>query len=154
LTVWYLTFNCDLDLELTHGQHGFCTSPCWGEHLSPVWRKSFNYCRTYRADTTYCLIYDCVRYLTFNCDLDLELTHGQHEFCTSPCWSEHLSQVWRKSFKWYRSYRADTKMETDGRTYRPTRQSESIMAPPTFCGGGIISNPLKIIKLKHSRNVC
>jgi len=23
----YLTFNCDLDLELTHGQHGLYTSP-------------------------------------------------------------------------------------------------------------------------------
>ena len=27
LLVKYLTFNCDLDLELTHGQHGLCTSP-------------------------------------------------------------------------------------------------------------------------------
>ena len=27
LFVLYLTFNCDLDLELTHGQHGLCTSP-------------------------------------------------------------------------------------------------------------------------------
>ena len=27
LFVKYLTFNCDLDLELTHGQHGLCTSP-------------------------------------------------------------------------------------------------------------------------------
>jgi len=26
LFVKYLTFNCDLDLELTHGQHGRCTS--------------------------------------------------------------------------------------------------------------------------------
>ena len=26
LFVKYLTFNCDLDLELTHGQHGLCTS--------------------------------------------------------------------------------------------------------------------------------
>jgi len=25
--VQYLTFNCDLDLELTHGQHGLCTYP-------------------------------------------------------------------------------------------------------------------------------
>jgi len=25
-----------------------------------------------------------VKYLTFNCDFDLELTHGQHELCTSP----------------------------------------------------------------------
>ena len=30
---------------------------------------------------------------------------------------------------------------TDGRTDRPTRQSESSIAPPpTFCGGGIINN--------------
>ena len=27
---------------------------------------------------------------------------------------------------------------TDRRTDRPTRQSESSIAPPTFCGGGII----------------
>ena len=27
LFVKYLTFNCDLDLELTHGQHGLCTAP-------------------------------------------------------------------------------------------------------------------------------
>jgi len=27
LIVKYLTFNCDLDLELTHGQHGLCTFP-------------------------------------------------------------------------------------------------------------------------------
>jgi len=46
--VWYLPFNCDLDIELTHGQHGFCTSPCWGEHFSQVWRK---WCRINRADT-------------------------------------------------------------------------------------------------------
>ena len=26
----------------------------------------------------------------------------------------------------------------DGRTDRPTRQSESSIAPPTFCGGGIM----------------
>jgi len=26
LIVWYLTFNCDNYLELTHGQHGFCTA--------------------------------------------------------------------------------------------------------------------------------
>ena len=28
---------------------------------------------------------------------------------------------------------------TDGTTDQPTRQSESSIAPPTFCGGGIIS---------------
>jgi len=28
---------------------------------------------------------------------------------------------------------------TDGPTDGPTRQSESSIAPPTFCGGGIIS---------------
>jgi len=27
LFVKYLTFNCAFDLELTHGQHGLCTSP-------------------------------------------------------------------------------------------------------------------------------
>ena len=27
LFVKYLTLNCDLELELTHGQHGLCTSP-------------------------------------------------------------------------------------------------------------------------------
>jgi hypothetical protein len=81
-----------------------------------------------------------VWYLTFNCDLDLELTHGKHGFCTSPCWGQHLSQVWRKSFNWYRIYRADTKMETDGRTDGPTdgrtRQSESIIAPPPIVWWG------------------
>jgi len=81
-----------------------------------------------------------VWYLTFNCYLDLELTHGQHGFWTFPCWGEHFSQVWRKSFNWYRIYRADTIMETDGRTDGKTRQSESIIAtPPPFCNGGIIT---------------
>jgi hypothetical protein len=51
LTIWYLTFNFDLDLELTHMQSGFCTTPCWGEHLSQVWRKSFNLYKIYRADS-------------------------------------------------------------------------------------------------------
>jgi len=31
LFVKYLTLICDLDLELTHGQHGLCTSPSRGE---------------------------------------------------------------------------------------------------------------------------
>ena len=30
---------------------------------------------------------------------------------------------------------------TDGPTDRPTRQSESSIAPPTFCGGGIKTCP-------------
>jgi hypothetical protein len=41
LIVWYLTFNNDHDIELTHEQHGFCIPPCW-IHLSQVWRKSIN----------------------------------------------------------------------------------------------------------------
>jgi len=32
---------------------------------------------------------------------------------------------------------------TDRRTDRPTRQSESSIAPPTFCGGGINMNTRK-----------
>jgi len=41
-----------------------------------------------------------------------------------------------------------TDRRTDGRTDRPTdrptRQSESSIAPPTFCGGGIINNERKL----------
>jgi len=33
-----------------------------------------------------------------------------------------------------------TDRPTDRRTDRPTRQSESSIAPPTFCGGGITSD--------------
>jgi len=36
---------------------------------------------------------------------------------------------------------------TDGRTDRPTRQSESSIAPHTFCGGGIIKQCLCIFLL-------
>jgi len=32
----YLTFNCDLDLELTHKQHGLYTSPSLGECVIQV----------------------------------------------------------------------------------------------------------------------
>ena len=40
------------------------------------------------------------------------------------------------------------KLETDGRTDGPTRQSESSIAPPpTLCGGGIISLVLVILVL-------
>jgi len=48
----------------------------------------------------------------------------------------------KKNFKWFRIYRADTIMETDGRTDGRTRQSESIKAPPPalFCGGSKISD--------------
>jgi hypothetical protein len=82
--------------------------------------------------TRHSVKYFIVWYLTFIWDLDLELTHGRHGFCTSPCWGEHLSQVWRKSFNWYRIYRGDTKMKTDGETDRQTRQSETIIAPPPY----------------------
>ena len=45
---------------------------------------------------------------------------------------------WKKSFDKYRIYRADTLMETEGWTDRRRRQSESIIALPPFCGGGIM----------------
>jgi len=34
---------------------------------------------------------------------------------------------------------------TDRRTDGPTRQSESSIAPPTFCGGGIITTQFNIL---------
>jgi len=38
--------------------------------------------------TRHNVYYLFVKYLTFNCDPDLELTHGLHELCTSPSWSK------------------------------------------------------------------
>jgi hypothetical protein len=87
--------------------------------------------------TRHTVLYLIVWYLTFKCDLDLELTHWQHRFCTSPCWDEHFSQVWRKSFNWYRIYRADTIMETDGRTYGRKDATKRIhFSPPPILWWG------------------
>jgi len=42
-----------------------------------------------------------------------------------------------------------TDRRTDGPTDRPTRQSESSIAPPTFCGGGITMGSSTTVNHDH-----
>jgi hypothetical protein len=53
--------------------------------------------------------------LTPKSDLELEASHPEHGFCTSSQCGKHLCQVSSKSFKWFKSYRAEEKLlMTDG----------------------------------------
>ena len=67
MTFYFLTFMCDLDLQLTQINVSNSTTTPQGEHLYNIYLKSMHKCRSYGPDK--------LIYVTFKCDPGLKPTY-------------------------------------------------------------------------------